>query len=146
MGIRTGIVALAALVCAATAAAAPSEPAPRGALPGSPQAWVQTARGDFWLAPGSGCWTFGCVNYGAPTCAGSPAIRLRRGERVRFHLPFSAHGAALRVGTRTFRLDGGHVFSWRAHRGGLAVLATDADQGGASFAACFRVARDPLVA
>jgi len=123
---------------AVVALGVPRPPAPKvsGAATAPPPAWIETARGDRWLAFSSFCWKTTCVDFIPPAMRPElPRIALRRGETVRFHLAFRPTSLRLLVGNRAFKLAARRVVAWRVSGGGLAVLEARAAQGSTSYAA-----------
>ena len=108
-----------------------------------PPAWVETARGSFWLGYSSFCWDGTCADFVAPDCGDAPhvpEIEVRSGELIRFHLGFTPRT----VSVATF---GGETAQdplpperdpvWRAREGAFAVFAVPKERGGdASYVGC----------
>jgi hypothetical protein len=136
---------LAGLSIGASAAKPPRAAPPSVGSSGPPPAWVETARGSFWLAFSTFCWGGRCADYRAPSCGERyvPKIRVRRGELVRFHLGFDPR----EVSVTTFggsgaskRLAAVRNPVWRARPGAFAVFALPKRRGGdASYVACATV-------
>jgi hypothetical protein len=125
----------------------PSEPPPTVAGEGPdppPPAWVETASGDHWLGYGSYCWDDGCVDYIEPWRREEvPEIAVRRGEIVRFHLPFDPRELVIEVfeqqggDPRSVRLEPKRVFDWKFKRDGYVSVAAWRKHGDASYLARF---------
>lgn len=136
--------ALAVAACASAGPAAPKPPPPRviDVRNPPPPAWIETGRGDYWLAFHDFCWFTACADYKPPgERKDLPRIAVKRGETVRFHLRFTPTRIRLEVGALTFRLKPQRVASWRVRGGGIAILEVSAPLpfGRASYAARFRV-------
>lgn len=127
----------------------PSEPPPRvgGTGPAPPPAWVETERGPRWLAFSSFCWSARrearCADFLPESMRSDiPRIRVRPGERVRFHLGFQAREILLSAGARRVlrvRRAATDTLTWRVSRTGLVGLLAYAIRGGsASYVARFR--------
>jgi hypothetical protein len=121
------------------AATEPAEPTPtvEGARATPPPAWIETRRGERWLAFSSYCWSSTCVDFQpAEQRTDVPRIAVQRDEVVRFHLGFEPTEATLRVGSKTYTLEAQRVTSWRvAGGGGFAFLEAKGEPGTASYVA-----------
>ena len=107
-----------------------------------PPAWVETPRGTEWMAFGSYCWGTECADMRMPVAEELPAVRVREGQELVFHLGFEPDALHLRV----FSVDGQEQryavelparrnASWRVRGEGVYGLFTDVDSGGdASYA------------
>lgn len=131
------------------AAVRPASPAPTLDIDGPPPAWIETERGDLWLAYATYCWGTACADYIAPVCGNerhAPTIVVRRGEIVRFHLEFEPEG---RVALRFFEggkdvgeihLASDRTATWKVKRGGpFWIDAAKAETGSASYSGCFEL-------
>lgn len=143
----------------------PPEPAYPFLIPGGPgAAWVEARGGDRWLPVNSldGEW---CPGLGQPCASNSrpgvpppggicnidrdrmPTVRLRPGEQVRFHLPFTPTSVNLTLRAKSYAPDGGSVPQWPANSlGGPATLAVQAAMGRVSYRAWLAITRDRVPA
>jgi hypothetical protein len=108
-----------------------------------PPAWVETARGVYWLGYSTFCWPrAGCADAIAPSCDDErhvPRIPVRKGELVRFHLGFAPSDvlvSMLKGDEALDRLLSAENPVWRARRGAFALMAVAMDRGDASYAGC----------
>lgn len=120
---RLVLLAVVLLWTACAADAAPKDPPPTvpGVRSAPPPAWIETRRGDRWLAFFDYCWTFTCIDS-RPIAQriDIPRIRVVRGELARFHLGFRPASLVLKVGSKSYRLEPTRVASWRvAGRSGV---------------------------
>ena len=139
--------ALAAL--GGVAAAMPGGPPPEPGPASPPPAWIDSAKGDHWLAYSSYCWTAGegsdpvaaCVDFIPPEMRSElPSLRLRRGELVRFHLGFTPTEVSIQVGKRSFSLAATADPTWRVRgKGKFATLSVQAEGGSASYVTQIRI-------
>ena len=103
---------------------------------GPPPAWIETEGGSVWLAYSGYCFGRTCVDFVSPEVRKDlPAIRVRRGEIVRFHFGFVARDVTLSVSentlrSRSIRLCGGREVAWRVRRGGYLTIFMRARRGG----------------
>jgi hypothetical protein len=113
-----------------------------------PPAWSETQSRSMWLAFGSYCWNAAgkatCVDMIPPeTMPGLPLLSIKRGATVRVHFGFRPRSVEVAVGTKTVkaRLNAAkRLVSWRASRGGVAVVFTRPTVGGdASYVARIRL-------
>lgn len=137
--------AAAATVTVAAHAAPPVGPPPSaGNLKTPPPAWVETERGSRWLGFSTFCWVSGCADYIRPRCGDehTPTLRLRRGERVRFHVGFAPKEVSLTAGNqRVYNFKPERIVAWRSTSTGAFSLFIRAKRGGdASYVACVRFA------
>ncbi len=123
-GMRRLLVFFAAAVAIPAAFATPP-PGPRPQVTGvkdsPPPAWIETSTGSRWLAFSSYCWKSTCADFIPRRCPskGTPTLRLRRGETVRFHLQFRPKSVEVTVGRRRPTvLPARRVTSWRVAREG----------------------------
>jgi hypothetical protein len=141
-GVKAGVtltgLAAVMLLGAACAAAKPEAQAkpktPPPTVPGvrsaPPPAWIETRRGDRWLAFSSYCWTVTCIDSRPlEDRADIPRIVVTRGETVRFHLGFEPTKLSVKVGSVTYPLKAARVASWRA-RGTGKFSVVHATKGG----------------
>lgn len=139
-------------VSTTTIAGGPTSPPPTvtDAPSPPPPAWIETERGDYWLGFGSYCWGTACVDMVAPSCGSKfvPNVPVRRGEVVRFHIPFPPREVHLGLfadgrDAGGERVEPRRVVSWRVQRGGAVWLSARAKPGAAgadaTYVACFRV-------
>lgn len=133
-------VAVVALANAGCAAAKPPQPPPTvpGVRSAPPPAWIETRRGDRWLAFSNYCWTVTCIDSRPyPQRSDIPRVTVTRGERVRFHLAFRPSTLSVRLGGKTYALEAARTSPWRVRGAtGYAVLrATTADKFRAEYVA-----------
>lgn len=134
--------ALAAAVGCGGAAAKPNQPPPKAPDVRSPPppAWIETKRGDFWLAFSDFCWFTACVDFRQPSeRTDIPRLVVGRGETVRFHLGFSPSRLSIELGRRTFALEPKRDAAWHVRAAGLAVLMSHGSLGRANFIARFKL-------
>jgi hypothetical protein len=126
----------------------PRQPAPQaGRLKPPPPAWVESSRGSRWLGYSSFCWGTTCADFIAPRCGDerhTPTLRLRSGERIRFHLAFTPTELGLTFfgpnhQVRQHRLPLSRTPSWHIARAGTFSLFARAKGGDASYVACVRL-------
>lgn len=136
--------ALVVVACASGGPAAPKPPPPTLTVSNPPPpAWIETNRGDFWLAFSDFCWFTTCADFKLPAERKDlPRIAVKLGETVRFHLRFTPTRLRLEVGRSTFQLKARRVASWQVRRRGVVVLEASAPPpfGRASYTARFRAA------
>ena len=118
-------------------------PTAQGVDSGPPPAWVQTARGAYWLGYSSFCWGAICADYFGARCGDvhTPTLHLTRDEVVRFHLGFAPSEVGIFRGPRARRerLKSVRDPSWRVGAAGALTLFVRAKKGGdASYTACAR--------
>ena len=131
--------------------AKPEGPPPKLDVAAPPPAWVETESDAVWLAYSTYCWKTVCADYVDLRCgaANIPTIRVKPGEKVRFHLGFSPRSLGLTlygpqsestdVGPATAPLRAERTVEWQVHRDGAVALGATARKGGdARYAACFR--------
>jgi hypothetical protein len=148
----------------AGARAQPSEPPPSTLphIPAPPPAWVETAGGDHWLDTRYSRWcqeTGGgpggrtCVMVSAAIAPVAQClvriprteIRIRPGERVRFHLGFVPDALALYVPAGRFSLPVGAPAEWTAQgSSGGAILAPQTPLGNVTYRARFVMGGDAV--
>jgi hypothetical protein len=131
------------------AVAAPNDPPPEPGPASPPPAWVDTAKGDHWLAYSGYCWTgpegsepiAACVDFIPPDMRPElPVLKLRRGEVVRFHLGFTPTKLSVQIGKRSFRLAATEAPTWRVRgKGTVVILSAEAESGSASYVARVRI-------
>jgi hypothetical protein len=132
-----GLVAVMLLgaACAAAkpdATAKPKTPPPTvpGVRSAPPPAWIETRRGDRWLAFSSYCWTNTCIDSRPlETRTDIPRIVVSRGETVRFHFDFQPTKLSVKQGSVTYPLKAARVAPWRA-RGTGRFAVVEARKGG----------------
>lgn len=134
------VLAAGALVAVAPAVARPKPPAPQAGGTAPPPAWIETERGDIWLAYSTYCWTANgqgmCADYIDPSRRKDlPRVVVRRGEVARIHLGFVPQSATLRIGATSRALPAGRILGFKVTRPGVLVLFTYGKKGDASFAA-----------
>jgi hypothetical protein len=132
-----GLVILAA---AARADARPAPPVPDRPAIGPPPAWIETARGDFWLAYSSYCWTTAtaglCADYIDPRRRTDlPRLVVGRGERVRIFVAVVPDEVSVAIAGRTVPVARSQIFELRVRRGGLLEIAYFHRKGDARFVA-----------
>jgi hypothetical protein len=136
-----GLVAVMLLgaACAAAKTVKPKTPPPTvpGVRSAPPPAWIETRRGDRWLAFSSYCWTNTCIDSRPlEDRVDIPRIVVSRGERVHFHLDFDPTKLSVKVGTMTYPLAAERVASWRVRgTGTFAVVHAMKDGFRAEYAA-----------
>lgn len=128
--------------------APPKAPRPKvtGVPDGPPAAWLETARGSFWLGYSSYCWGRACVDFIPPSCSDpkhTPRLLLRRGERVTAHLSFAPTELGLTLmrprgsnPTKQRKLRPSSNPSWVVKQTGRFSLFARAQPGDASYVAC----------
>ena len=113
-----------------------------------PPAHVEVGTSLIRPAQSSYCWTTRCADYIPPRCTDgrTPAIRVRRGQTIRFRLGFTpkrlslAFHARASAGATHTPLKAARVSSYRVARGGaFGIFAGTADNLSTSYVGCFRL-------
>jgi len=136
------LVALAVMVLAGSAVAAPpgKPPQPAGVPSAPPPAWIEAGATEKWLAYSSYCWKIACVDYVSPQMRKDlPVVRIRRGEPVTFHLGFVPSQLSVSQGQKTRSLPPRKVVSWRPAAGVASIFAVRKAGGDASYAVRIKV-------
>ena len=107
-----------------------------------PPAWIETPAKSRWLAYGSYCWKTTCVDMIPPQSRPDlPSLGVAHASTARVHLgiaPTSISVSISKVRVRV-RLDAAkRTLSWRATRGGIAVVSVRGS-GDASYVIRLRV-------
>jgi hypothetical protein len=144
---RSIVLAAAALASAAAALATPPRadarppfPAPDHPDGAPPPAWIETARGQRWLAYSSYCWltpTRGlCADYVDPRRRTDlPRFVVERGEIVQIYLGFVPTEAFVTVRNRLVSTEASRVIDVRVREGGVLIVHLFGRRGDASYVA-----------